>query len=99
MFSMRDVKIVHFIPGRLRLRVKQLKNDPEFSARVKDEIEAVPGIIQVEINELTGSVLLKYEKEALDSDTSVNSMLETLERLFPELDLQPARDWLAERNH
>lgn len=55
-----DAVIVHRLPGRLRLRLTELKNDPQALAAVAAELEAIPGMQAVEANALTGSLLLRY---------------------------------------
>lgn len=55
-----DAVIVHRLPGRLRLRLTELKNDPQALAAVAAGLEAIPGMQAVEANALTGSLLLRY---------------------------------------
>jgi hypothetical protein len=64
---------------------------------VQKEISAVPGVKEVTINELTGSVLLRYEKTMLGNQDSVDAMLATLGLLFPSLDIDKIRAWLADK--
>ena len=53
--------VVHRLPGRLRLRLAELRNDPEALARVAALLQAIPRMQAVESNALTGSLLLRYE--------------------------------------
>lgn len=55
-----DAVIVHRLPGRLRLRLSALKNDPQALAAVAAELKAIPGMQAVEVNAPTGSLLLRY---------------------------------------
>jgi len=59
--------IVSFIPGRIRLRFKELK-DTEAAETVKERIRETPGITKVEINPVTGSVLVEYDPAILPEE-------------------------------
>ena len=91
-----DVKILSYVPGRVRLRVKPIKGNRQLAEKAQQEISAVPGIKEVAINELTGSVLLRYEKNMLGNQEWVDAMFATLSRLFPSLDIHKIRAWLAD---
>lgn len=56
-----DAIVAHRLPGRLRLRLTELRNDPQALAEVAARLQAIPGIQAVEANALTGSLLLRYE--------------------------------------
>ena len=88
------VKVVHFIPGRVRLKVKEMKGEVEFSQQVEAELSTVPGIEQVEVNPITGSVLIKYDTAAVDCDASIDALAATLRHLFPSLDVDRMRSWV-----
>ena len=90
-----DIKILSFIPGRVRLRVKPIKSNGKLAEQAQKEIAAVPGIQEVTINKLTGSVLLRYEKNMLNNQQSVDAMFATLSHCFPSLDIEKVREWLS----
>jgi hypothetical protein len=92
-----DVKILSYVPGRVRLRVRPLKGNRNLVEVAQKEILAVPGVKEVTINELTGSVLLRYDNTMLGNQESVDAMLETLGLLFPSLDIDRIRVWLADK--
>jgi hypothetical protein len=50
--------IVHTLPGRLRLKMPEMRGKPDFFARVMDVLLAQRGIEAVRVNPLTGSVLI-----------------------------------------
>ena len=56
--------IVSFSPGRIRLRFKELK-DKTTAALVNARIKETPGITTVEVNSLTGSILVEYDPRVL----------------------------------
>ena len=58
-----EVQVTHFLPGRIRLKLKDLKRNPEFAEEIEETLAEVPGIEQVEANPVTGSVLIEYDPE------------------------------------
>ncbi|MGO9109524.1 MAG: HMA2 domain-containing protein [Thermoguttaceae bacterium] len=61
MFRTGPVQTVHFVPGRVRLRVPSLATDPAGAGRVKEKLPTVRGVQSVELNPATGSVLIQYQ--------------------------------------
>ncbi len=53
--------VVHRLPGRVRLRLAELRNDPESLASMVGRLRGVPGIRAAEANAVTGGLLLHYE--------------------------------------
>ena len=64
--------IVSFIPGRIRLRFKELKESAAAES-AKARIKETPGITKVEINRLTGSVLIEYDPAILPTEKLMES--------------------------
>ncbi len=95
--STESVKILSYIPGRVRLRLDEIKGQPEFAAQVEQRIAEIPGIKAVEAKSDTGSLLLKYERKALKDPATVQTMLGTLEELFPHRDIGKLRGWLEKK--
>ena len=62
-----SVRLAHASPGRLRLKVDHIKNDPERAGEIEDQLRTVRGIVSAEANPLTGSLLLTYDEPALES--------------------------------
>jgi Heavy metal associated domain 2 len=81
------VRVVHAIPGRIRLKVAQLKDNPGLAEAIHDRLMAVRGIDWVEISPRTGSVLVLYERARLDASDSLHALSEALQPLVPGLDL------------
>ena len=93
--NFEDVKIVHFIPGRARLRIEKVKHTPQFADEIKQQLNTVPGIKHIEIKELTGSVLIEYDKQTLSSQHSIDALAKALQKLFPAFDSNTITKWLA----
>lgn len=66
--TLRFIKYVRsFMDGRVRLRHPALHNQ-EVARLTHDGIAAIPGVLNVEVNPLSGSALLLYDSERLNKD-------------------------------
>ena len=72
-----------FVPGRIRLR-SSLLHDGETAAMLQGAMSAIPGVRSADLNAATGSLLLKYDADALP--------LEKLSPLLPLLEQVKALD-------
>jgi hypothetical protein len=95
MLSFPGIKITHFFPGRVRLKVEKVKNNEAFAKKVEAELSNTLCIIEVEISALTGSVLVKYDKCAIKNEKNSDHLLATLKKLFPDLDTEKLRPYLV----
>lgn len=91
-----EIRIVHAIPGRTRLKVAGLKTTPSLGLAIQTRLRAVPGIQTVETNPLTGSVLVLFDSETLTAPASLLALSETLNDLFPELDQTKLGEFLTQ---
>jgi hypothetical protein len=53
--------VSHHLPSRLRLKVPRAKGDPPWCQHLRQVLLGLPGLTRVEINPVTGSVLLHYD--------------------------------------
>ena len=53
---------LHHVPGRLRLKDRSLKNSEDKAAEIRALCTQLPGIKAIELNTLTGSLLVHYDK-------------------------------------
>lgn len=68
---------VHHIPGRLRFRTAALKKNPRAAEEVVGRLTALPGVRSAEVNPLTGSVTVLYDRVSEASD----ALLPTLQKI------------------
>jgi hypothetical protein len=85
------VSVVHAVPGRVRLKVTEVKNNLALAQAVRERLSALPGIRGVETNIVTGSVLVLYEMAPFASGDPLRSLTEVLTPLFPALDVAAFR--------
>ena len=58
---------IHHIPGRLRVRVGAVKRNAQNARALQMAIQDMCGVTSVEVNLLTGSVLVRYDPRACDT--------------------------------
>jgi hypothetical protein len=61
MSTVPEAYICHASSGRLRVRIPAKKNDPTYFSGLQEYLAPIPGIVSVEVNPLTGSVLVEHE--------------------------------------
>lgn len=66
---------VHHLPGRLRVKLRSLKRNADYAAVLQTSLSALPGVRDVRINTLTGSLLVGYDPARTD--------VEALQRAVP----------------
>jgi copper chaperone CopZ len=77
--------VVSFTPGRLRLRFKELKEDV-IAENVKTRLSEAPGITKVEINKVTGSILIEYNQTILPTEKLIETGKQDLANYNIKLD-------------
>lgn len=55
-----NASIVHTIPGRMRIRIPSARADQKFLDKACAALKALPHVVEVSSNPLTGSVLILY---------------------------------------
>jgi Heavy metal associated domain 2 len=93
------IQIVHFLPGRVRVKLSKLKGNASLAGEVERTLTALQGIRHVETSTMTGSVLVLYEPRlpaSLDLE-AVGSLMElanTLGLSFEDVDMDVLQHWL-----
>jgi cation transport ATPase len=67
---------VHNVPGRLRVKTPTLRSMAGGEERVSEFFDHLEGVERVSVNSLTGSVVVHYDPEVLESE----EILEVLKR-------------------
>ncbi|MCZ6624896.1 MAG: hypothetical protein O7B35_11805 [Deltaproteobacteria bacterium] len=91
-------QIVHFIPGRVRVKIDQLKGNAPLAEDLQRVLSAVDGIHQAKASPFTGSVLICYDPAQPES---IDAAVETgkISGVFPDgLDVEPLKDQLRTYN-
>jgi hypothetical protein len=69
------LEFVHFVPGRLRLKVSELKHRRRAS-EAEDYVFGIPGVKSVVANPATGSLTINFDRHQL----SISDLWERLRR-------------------
>ncbi len=62
----RGASVVHHIPGRLRVRLPKSHRDPNVLRGLQEFVRGLGGVQHVEVNPVTGSILVHYEPESAE---------------------------------
>lgn len=65
---------VHHLPGRLRLRCGRLKRNAREGAALEARLNRLPGVHDVRINLLTGSLLVNYDPARVDVEALLSQV-------------------------
>lgn len=58
---------VHHVPGRLRLKTPALRRNEAEARRARLWLEGVTGVLSSEVNTVTGSLIIKYDQDAVSA--------------------------------
>lgn len=96
--AISGIRVVHAIPGRVRVKISRLKENPVLVREVQERLSDIQGIRRVEVNPITGSVLILYDRTEFESLDSLLSLAAGLSPLFPDLEFSEVEGWLTPAN-
>ena len=82
------ITVKHAIPGRIRLRLRQMLHNEALAEKLTSLLAAVPGIASVEASIATGSLLITFSPRDLATVKSRNNLAGVMRRFFPRLDTE-----------
>ncbi len=71
--------VIHELPGRIRVRVKWIHVRQNEQATVLRALRELPGMVRLELNTLTGNLLILFQQGENRQDHVVKSILSTIE--------------------
>jgi hypothetical protein len=89
------ITLAHVIPGRMRLKLPELRNNAALAARLRERFAAVTGVQRVVANPRTGSLVIQYDPVTLASPESQRALLAPLTAIFPAGALPDFETWRA----
>ena len=95
MLSFNGIKVVSYLPGRVRLRIDKIKDEAGFAERLQGGLKDIPGIKKLELKPSTSSVLVVYDKKRLKQPDAAGQLVEQMHKLFPDLGVQRLSDLLG----
>jgi hypothetical protein len=60
---------VHALPGRLRVKLTDIKRAPDAARKLEERLRQEPGVAEAVANPVTGSVLVHYDPQRTSSQT------------------------------
>jgi hypothetical protein len=60
------LSVAHQVPGRVRMKIPSAKGNTELLRQISETFAVIPGIEEVTVNPLTGSVVLHYDVDRHD---------------------------------
>ncbi len=82
-------EVLHTMPGRIRFRIPMLEGqDNEIIVTIKKELIRLPEINRVNVNPVSGSLVLEYDDEEINASIICSILLKLL-GLEDALDAQP----------
>jgi hypothetical protein len=68
-----EAYVTHMTAGRLRIKIPSKKGERSYFLSLKDQFSGLPGVQKIEVNPLTGSVLVRHTLSVRESDLKVLS--------------------------
>ena len=65
---------LHHIPGRMRVKIPLLKERPAVVAEIQERLQTMDGVERVQINIITGSVLIYYDPDVVQSNQLIQML-------------------------
>lgn len=63
---------IHHVPGRLRIKSPIIKNNKSIAEELKKSLSTLYGVATIDINLTTGSLLINYNKRAINFNEIIN---------------------------
>jgi hypothetical protein len=67
---------LHNVPGRLRIKIPNIKRRTKKVQSIIDLIKGLEGVVDISANEVTGSVVINYDTEIIDTDDILTTLKE-----------------------
>lgn len=90
-----EIRVSHFIPGRVRLRVPAIKGNPALAQKLQLAFSEVPGLTGLSYNTTTGSVLITYDTRRILAEDGGRKLKAVLHTHLPGLDADTVLHWLG----
>lgn len=65
--KLEDIRLMHALPGRIRLKLDGIKGHPDQARDIESRLATVRGMHHIEASSLTGSVVATFDPTLLES--------------------------------
>jgi len=69
-----DYKIIHSLPGRIRITVPKIKNNLKYAAQLEESLNSLDFVIRVRLNYTASSVAIRYKVDELPNQVVVKKI-------------------------
>ena len=77
-----DIKMVHFIPGRIRLQSPRWKTNGTLIERIVKKLQEQPLVFSVQPTSVTGSLVITYDATYLTNIQELDSWFQVLDQVY-----------------
>jgi hypothetical protein len=63
-----DISVCSAVPGRIRLRIKDVKGNPKLATELQDRLRSLEGVQRAEANLRAGSITINYDHQRVSAD-------------------------------
>ena len=77
-----DIRLVHHIPGRIRLQSPRWVNNSELVGRIVYELQSQPIIYNVQSTLITGSLLITYDAQVEANVQDLELWIQILDQVY-----------------
>ncbi len=67
---------IHHVPGRLRVKTPVIKRNDTRARYAKDLLERTEGVLAIDVNTVTGSILINYDPHAGNGEAILGALRE-----------------------
>ena len=89
--SIEGVKILSFLPGRVKLRIEAVKGEEALAKKATAQIGAIDAIKKIMVYPGKGDVLINYDRKKIKEPDTIDALSDTLSELFPDMDVAALR--------
>jgi hypothetical protein len=89
-----EIRLVHALPGRVRLQSSRLKGNPSLAQEIAGQLQAVPAITGVTASAVTGSLLLFSDPGRALTKNTIRQLAGVLKILAPGVSSVEVAGWL-----
>ncbi|MGE8205663.1 HMA2 domain-containing protein [Heyndrickxia sp. NPDC080065] len=77
-----NIALVHFIPGRIRLKSNEWKINESLITKITKQLEKEPFIFSIHFTKETGSLLVTYDSNFVEVSHGMEQWLQLLEQIY-----------------
>jgi hypothetical protein len=79
------IRIIHRVPGRTRVKLRQMKFNAAFAKKLEERLIIVPGITAVETSTITARAVVYYNPGVVCQPSAFQDLQDAWQDLFPGL--------------